>query len=70
MPNPHNTIRRKNIWIDQKKLDAAKAALGTPTETATVDTALDLIAFRYEVFRGLDTLVAAGGLRLRKGFGA
>lgn len=70
MPDSHHPIRRKNIWIDQKMLDAAKAVLGTPTETATVDTALDLVTFRYEVFRGLDALVAAGGLRLPRDFGA
>jgi len=55
-------IRRKNMLIDQRKLDAAKAALGVATETAAVDAALDLVVFRTEVFRGLDALVDAGGL--------
>lgn len=54
-------MRRKNMLIDQRKLDAAKAALGADTETAAVDAALDLVVFRAEVFRGLDALVAAGG---------
>jgi hypothetical protein len=60
MPAP--ALRRKNMLIDQHKLDAARAALGADTETATVDAALDLVVFRAEVFRGLDALVAAGGL--------
>lgn len=55
-------IRRKNMLIDQRKLDAAKAALGAQTETAAVDAALDLVVFRAEVFRGLDALAAVGGL--------
>ena len=55
-------IRRKNMLIDQRKLDAAKAALGVQTETAAVDAALDLVVFRAEVFRGLDALAAVGGL--------
>ena len=48
--------------MDQRKLDAAKAALGARSETAAVDAALDLVVFRAEVFRGLDELAAAGGL--------
>ena len=53
---------RKNIVIDQGKLDAAKRALGAATETATIDAALDLVVFRTEVFTALDRIVAAGGL--------
>lgn len=56
------TLRRKNMLMDQRKLDAAKAALGVSSETAAVDAALDLVVFRAEVFRGLDELAAAGGL--------
>lgn len=62
MARTRRTIRRKNMLIDQRKLDAAKVALGVGTETAAVDAALDLVIFRTEVFRGLDALVAAGGL--------
>jgi hypothetical protein len=57
-------MKRKNMLMDQRKLDAAKAALGAETETATVDAALDLVAFRTEVFRGLDNLAVAGGLAI------
>jgi len=64
MARTRRVIRRKNMLIDQRKLDAAKAALGADTKTATVDAALDLVVFRAEVFRGLDALVAAGGLNL------
>ncbi len=60
-------LKRKNIVIDQRKLDAAKMALGVETETATVDAALDLIVFRTELFAGLDRVVAAGGVATRPG---
>jgi hypothetical protein len=50
------------MLMDQRKLDAAKAALGADSETATVDAALDLVIFRAEVFKGLDALAAVGGL--------
>lgn len=62
MAKTRRVIRRKNMLIDQQKLDAAKAALGVETETAAVDAALDLVVFRAEVFGGLDALVAVGGL--------
>ncbi len=53
---------RKNLNIDQRKLDVARKALGTKTETETVDAALDAIAFRSEIGEGLRRLRAAGGL--------
>lgn len=62
MAKSRSLLRRKSMRIDQRKLDAAKAALGAETETAAVDAALDFVVFRAEVFRGLDALAAAGGL--------
>jgi len=43
---------RKNMQMDQRKLDAARAVLGTATETDTVDAALDAVAFRHELIAG------------------
>lgn len=51
------------MQIDQRKLDAAKAVLGTATETETVDAALDAIAFRRELMDGIARVRAAGGIR-------
>lgn len=62
MAKPRRVLKRKNMLMDQRKLTAAKAALGADTETAAVDAALDLVVFRIEVFRGLDELAAAGGI--------
>lgn len=62
MAKPRRAMKRKNMLMDQYKLDVAKEALGTASETATVDEALDLIVFRKEVFEGLQLLAAAGGL--------
>lgn len=53
---------RKNLHIDQRKLDAARKALGVKTETETVDAALDAIAFRREISEGIRRLRGAGGL--------
>lgn len=57
------SLKRKNMVIDQKKLDFAKKHLGVATETEAVDKALDLLAFRSEVLSGLDALAASGPLR-------
>lgn len=62
MAKPRRLMKRKNMLMDQHKLDVAKKVLGSASETATVDEALDLIVFRKEVFDGLDRLAAAGGL--------
>ena len=62
MASTRRTMKRKNMLMDQRKLTAAKSALGAATETAAVDAALDLVVCRAEVFRGLDQLAAAGGI--------
>jgi hypothetical protein len=62
MPKARHVLKRKNMIMDQRKLDLAKTSLGAATETAAVDAALDLVVFRAEVLHGLDALVAAGGL--------
>jgi Arc/MetJ family transcription regulator len=53
---------RKNLHIDQRKLDAVRKVLGVKTETEAVDAALDAIAFRKEVSEGVRRLRGAGGL--------
>lgn len=59
-------LKRKNMLMDQRKLDAAKAAPGTEADTTVVDAALDLVVLRTEVFRAVDQLVAVGGLACPK----
>jgi hypothetical protein len=62
MAKTRRLMKRKNMLMDQRKLDVAKATLGADTETAAVDAALDLVVFRAEVFHALEDLAAAGGL--------
>lgn len=57
------SLKRKNMVIDQKKLDFAKQHFGVATETEAVDKALDMIAFRDEVLAGLDAAAAMGPLK-------
>jgi len=57
--------RRKNLILDQGKIDRAKAIFGVATETEAIDRALDvandLAAFREEVESGLSDLLGKGG---------
>lgn len=53
---------RKNVAMDQRKLDAARRALGVATETEAIDLALDFVAFRREVARGITAVRRAGGI--------
>ena len=56
------TLRRKNLNIDQKKLNQVRSLLGARTETEAVDQALDLVLLRQEVVRGIRRIAGSGGV--------
>jgi hypothetical protein len=64
-------LKRKNLILDQAKIDRAKEILGVATETEAISRALDAIndlaAFRVELDRGFDDLVGRGGFTDRFG---
>jgi hypothetical protein len=53
---------RKNVVMDQRKLDVARRALGVDTETEAIDQALDLVAFREELAKGFTAVRRRGGI--------
>ena len=53
---------RKNVFADQRKLDAARRVLGVKTETEAIDVALDLVTFRRKLVRGISAVRRAGGI--------
>ena len=53
---------RKNVVVDQRKLDTARRVLGVETETEAIDMALDLVAFRRQFVRGIAAVRRAGGI--------
>jgi hypothetical protein len=53
---------RKNVVMDQRKLDVARKALGVDTETEAIDRALDLVGFREELARGFVAVRRSGGV--------
>ena len=48
MANPTDVVR-KNMRLSQDLIDRARKILGTRTETAAVEQALEMVAFREEV---------------------
>jgi len=64
-PAKKSSLRRKNLILDQVKIDRAKRLLGAQTETETITRALDAVTdlaqFRIELDVGLASLVGKGG---------
>lgn len=55
-------VRRKNYYLDQKKISRAKSILGVKTETEAIDSALDLVVFRKEILKSLGRVAGKGGV--------
>jgi Arc/MetJ family transcription regulator len=55
-------VRRKNVNIDQSKLDRVREILGAETETEAIDQALSLL-LREELIQSVEKIAGTGGLR-------
>ena len=53
---------RKNMNIDQTKLDRVKEALGVGTETEAGDPALALVLLRGDLLEGIGRSAGGGGV--------
>ena len=56
------TVKRKNFYLDEKKIRRVKRILGTKTETETIDRSLDLVLFRKEIRESLRKVAGKGGI--------
>lgn len=59
-PTARTGMRRKNLNVDQEKLDRLISLMGAGTETEVVDQALDLLLFQEEAMAGLRKLAGRG----------
>ncbi len=59
---PARNVRRKNVNIDQAKLDRVVTLLGARSETEAIDQALDLLLFREELLEGVSRISGTGGV--------
>ena len=57
-----SAVRRKNFYLDEKKIYRAKRILGTKNETETIDRALDLVIFRKAILDSLKAVAGKGGV--------
>ncbi len=57
-----SNIRRKNLNIDQTKLDRVRDLLGVKTETEAIDQALDVLLLRRELTEGVRKIAGSGGV--------
>jgi len=55
-------IRRKNVNIDQAKLDKVREILGAASETEAIDQALSLLLLREELVEGVAKIAGTGGV--------
>lgn len=59
----HNPgVRRKNLNVDQAKLDRVVQLLGARSETEAVDQALALVLLREELVAGVRRIAGTGGV--------
>lgn len=52
-------LARKNFRLHQSKIDEARKALGTSTETETIERALDEVIFRERLLAGIEAMRGA-----------
>ncbi len=55
-------VRRKNYYLDQRKIRRAKEILGAKTEAEASAAALDLVVFKREILRSLEKVAEKGGV--------
>lgn len=55
-------IKRKNYYLDDRKIQRVKKILGARTETEAISKALDLVAFREEILESLRKVAGKGGV--------
>jgi hypothetical protein len=60
-----SVIRRKNLLLDQARIDRAKRIFKASTETEAIHRALDAVvdleAFQRELDKAFDVLIGSGG---------
>ena len=55
-------LKRKNYYLDEKKIRRVKTILGAKTETEAIDAALSLVVFRKEILKSLEKVAGKGGV--------
>lgn len=57
-----SNLKRKNYFLDEKKIRRVRAILRKKTETEAIDAALDLVVFKTEILKSLEKVAGKGGV--------
>jgi hypothetical protein len=55
-------LKRKNYFLDERKIRRVRAILRKKTETEAIDAALDLVVFKTEILKSLEKVAGKGGV--------
>jgi hypothetical protein len=55
-------LKRKNYYLDERKIQRVKRILGAHTETEAIDRALDIVSFREDILKSLQKVAGKGGV--------
>jgi hypothetical protein len=55
-------LKRKNYYLDEKKIRRVRSILGAKTEAEAIDAALDLVVFRTDILKSLEKVTGKGGV--------
>lgn len=60
---PSSPVRHKHLRLNQGKLDRVKSILGSATETAALERAMDLVLAETEILKTLRRIRGKGRIR-------
>jgi hypothetical protein len=55
-------FKRKNYYLDERKIRRVRTILGARTETEAIDAALNLVVFRKDILKSLEKVAGKGGV--------
>jgi len=55
-------LRRKNFYLDEKKIRRVRVILGKKAENEAIDAARDLVVFKKEILASLEKVAGKGGV--------
>ena len=55
-------LKRKNYYLDERKIRRVRTILGAKTETEAINAALNLVVFRKQILKSLKKVAGKGGV--------
>ncbi len=57
-----SNLKRKNYYLDERKIRRVRAILQKKNETEAIDAALDLVVFKNDILKSLEKVAGKGGM--------